>query len=133
MKIVAFFLLLIFFYSSAYACPIDPWYRVANNYENFLENADVVFLGKLDTYEMESELKQIATFIIIKGFKGDLKFGEKIVVKNHHNTSCSRQFHPPGAAFYVFANNVDSGSYIIDGYATFVPMSVALETNMGLK
>ena len=126
-------LVLALFAFDAQTCPIDPWYRVAKDYERFFEEADVVFLGKLDSYEKSGKYDQLADFTVVKSFKGVMNFGESVTVKNRHNSSCSRLFHPVNSAFYVFAKMSEADGLIINGYATFVPMSVALETDMGLK
>ena len=103
MNILLKFFALLVFACSAQACPINPWYHVAMDYERFLAKADVAFLGKLKSYKKEGKYGQLATFTVIKGFKSAPKSGEDIVVKNHHNASCSRIFHPIDSAFYVFA------------------------------
>ena len=106
---------------------------VANDYETFMEQADAVFLGKLEASSMEGEYDQIATFTVTKVFKSELKSGEKVVVRNRLNSSCSRLIHPVGYVFYVFANSSQPGIYNMSDSATFVPMSVAEETNMRLQ
>ncbi len=115
------------------ACPIDPFYRVAKDYETFLERADAVFLGKLESYELLTDYDQLATFTVIKSYKSDLEFGQSIVINNNFNGSCSRGFHPEGTAFYVFANKDESGDFFIEGYATFVPMDIAIDAGMELN
>ncbi|WP_460227138.1 hypothetical protein [Aurantivibrio infirmus] len=124
---------LIFFCTGTIACPIDPWYRVARNYEVFMEKADVVFLAKLESTTEHNKFDQTAEFTIIKAFKGFYEFGKTVQVKNHRNSSCSRSFVGEASAWYVFAKLTADNELLIDSYATFVPMRVALETDMGLK
>lgn len=121
------------FFDNSWACIISPWHKVAISYQQYLERADVVFLGKLEKEKRIGEYYQEGEFTVIKSYKGNAGFGGKLIVINHYNSSCSRIFHPEGAAFYVFANRNDEGELFIEGYATFVPMSVAVEVNMGLK
>ena len=115
------------------ACIIDPLYRTANEYQRFVDESDLVFLGKFDSAEIQNQETQLAKFTVIKTFKGNAEFGEKLIIKNMLGSSCSRVFYPEGTAFYVFASETEVGEFTIGRFASFVPMSVAIETDMGLK
>ena len=57
-----------------------------------------------------------------------------MTIINKLHSSCSRPFSKVETAYYVFANKTNKeNEFIIDGYATFVPLKVAIETNMALE
>ncbi|MEM8491618.1 MAG: hypothetical protein AAF756_12425 [Pseudomonadota bacterium] len=95
--------------------------------DEFYEQADVVFFGKLNAVELDTEAgEQFASFTVIESYKGSA-IGELLVV-NKLNSSCSRQFQNPDTAFYVYAKSSEHKSVVlISGFATFVPLGNALE------
>lgn len=112
--------------SPAFSCPIEPAYRLAGAPEKFIEQSDVVFFGKLVGFEDFRESEQIVEFSVEKVIKGNLP--DTVTVINKLHTSCSRIFQVKGSKYYVFAGKTsDSKVLLIDGYASFVPESVAIE------
>jgi len=118
--------------AQAYACIISPLYDVAMNVEKFKKKADLVFFGKLEQTTLINKYIHASNFTIIKTYKG--KASKQVTIINKLHSSCSRPFSKVGTAYYVFANKTNKeNEFIIDGYATFVPLNVAIETNMVLK
>lgn len=95
--------------------------------ERFLEESDIVFFGSLDSEEIDDEaMEQVATFTVIKSYKGNIS--GKITIINKLSSSCSRAFQAPKSAFYVYAKATEQRAiYQISGFASFVPLSNAQE------
>ena len=132
-KLRVTFLVLLFFTVDAVSCEVFPWNQVVNNSERFFENADVVFLGKLDYSTRTDEIEQIATFSIEKVFKGGDLLTEVVTIKNTLWSSCGMLIEPIGKEFYVFANQGGSGLYFKHDYPSFVQYSYAIEHGLNLK
>jgi hypothetical protein len=108
-----------------FSCPIEPAYRLVATPDKSIEEYDVVFFGKLVQFEDLRESEQIVEFSVEKTIKGSLP--NTVTVINRIHTSCSRVFQVKGSKYYVFAAEAnDSRALVIDGYASFVPESVAI-------
>jgi hypothetical protein len=110
---------------------MDPHHRVAMDPEPMLDKYDVVFFGRLSSFEFSDDTTQIAEFEVLDVYKGP---GMSLAtIHNLLTTSCSRTFEVPSTNYYVFAMiDPDSGNYTISGFASFVPESVAEEREMQL-
>ncbi|WP_413662919.1 hypothetical protein ACG1BZ_17355 [Microbulbifer sp. CNSA002] len=127
MKHIVLTTLILAFSLTSAACPISPFKRVTLESDKFLEQSDVMFFGRLESEEIDSEaMEQTATFTVIKSYKGNVN--GKVIIKNKLSSSCSRGFQVPQSAFYVYAKSTEKNAiYKISGFASFVPLGSAQE------
>lgn len=112
--------------SPAFSCRIEPAHRLIAEPDRFVDEYDVVFFGKLVGLEDLREFEQLVEFSVEKTIKGDLP--HTVMVINRMHTSCSRFFQIKGSKYYVFAAKThDRNTLLIDGFASFVPESLATE------
>lgn len=106
---------------------MSPFKRTAMDSDRMLQEYDVMFFGRLDSEEMiQDGRKQVATFTVIKSYKGNVS--GVVVINNKLSSSCSRVFQIPNSAFYVFAKSAETeGVYEISGFASFIPLGNAME------
>ena len=117
--------------SSSSACVVDPRTRTAIDPEWYYEKADLVFLGKIISFDDLLEWKQIVSSSIDKTFKGPEL--NSVTITNMLNSSCSSAFTGKGSSYYVFAKlDTGSGNYVIERHATFVPVKIAEAHDMNL-
>ncbi len=128
------FLILLASYTHASGCIIDPYQATIMRSDQLKEQSDVIFFGKLVNLETSLEGKQVATFFVIKSFKGGLS--GRVVVRNEVLSSCFRPFQTIDSAYYVFATESRSeGQYEITGSVSsgFVPLEWAVEQEWDFK
>lgn len=132
MSKIVIFLAVYMLSTNVIACIADPLHSVAQNPKPFNEHSDIVFLGKIIAFDDLTRKKQIVTFAVEKTFKGPEL--NNVTISNSLTSSCSRAFIELGSSYYVFAKlSKSDGNFVIESYATFVPLKVAEEHELTLE
>ncbi len=116
--------------TQANACIFDPFSNVAAHPDEVKQEHDIAFFGKLESLINDyKKREQTAYFSIVKIYKSDVLSTVKIT--NKLSSSCSRPFGKVGSVYYVYADKMEKeDGYEIDGYASFVSFTTALEADM---
>ncbi|MBB5213293.1 hypothetical protein [Microbulbifer hydrolyticus] len=126
------FLYFLFFGTPVIACIADPSSTIAVEPKRFLEKYEIVFFGKIVSFEEVGENHQIITFEVQKSFKGPSE--DYFMVENKITSTCSDWIDENISHYYVFGNDSGSPKVIqISDFASFVPAPMAKEYGMELR
>ncbi len=132
-----FFLIILITIGSSpisFGCIISPYQRAIMYSDDLKESSDVIFFGKLAELKTKESGEQLATFFVIKSFKGNLE--GRVKVKNEILSSCFRPFQNLNSAYYIFgsmsgvSNIYEVGTSVSNG---FIPLEYAVSQNWSFK
>lgn len=125
-------LYILLFGAPAIGCIADPSSTIALEPKQFLEKYEIVFFGKIVSFEEVGEGHQIVTFEVQKSFKGPPE--DYFMVENKITSTCSGWIDERISHYYVFGDDSGSPKVIqISNFSSFVPAPMAKEYGMQLQ
>ena len=110
-------------------CAVSPAYQITESPNLYKNRYNTVFLGIVSSIHQLSDRSEVAEFDVLKLLKGEIP--ETIQVFNRFTNNCSTYIGEPGSRYYVFGNVNASGTEMqLDGFPSFVPERVAIESGM---
>ena len=130
MKKILFSTFILLISLDALSCSSDPQINTARQYKWHLDNSELVFFGKIASFDDIKGFEQTVTFIIHKTYKGPEY--QTVTIINKLHSSCSAMFINKGSNYYVFSNfSKKDGYYIIKKGASFFTQDIAEKFNLG--